>query len=76
MSAMRKITALLPEDLLTTAQRNSGEGLTQTLRKALETYNHRQWSRRMLSLEGKTRLQLDLDKLREDREIDSHSRLL
>ena len=74
MTAVRKITAILPEDLLRQAQRNSGEGLTQTLRAALESYNHRQWSRRMLALEGKVRLNLDLDELREDREFDDLGR--
>lgn len=74
MGTMRKITAILPDDLLKTAQRNSGDGLTQTLRKALESYNHRQWSRRMLALEGKVKLELDLDELREDREFDDVGR--
>lgn len=70
MASMRKITAILPEDLLKTAQQNSGDGLTQTLRTALESYNHRQWSRRMLALEGKVFLDLNLAELREDREFD------
>ena len=74
MTAMRKITAILPEDLLKTAQQNSGDGLTQTLRKALESYNHKQWSRRMLAAEGKVRLDLDLNELREDREFDDAGR--
>ena len=73
---MRKITAILPDDLLKTAQKNSGGGLTETLRQALESYNHRQWSRRMLALEGKVRLDLDLGDLREDREFDPEGRRL
>ena len=74
MTAMRKITAILPESLLERAQKNSGDGLTQTLRRALESYNHHQWSQRMLALEGKARLELDLKELREDREFDATGR--
>ncbi|MGH6956594.1 MAG: hypothetical protein ACREEW_08025 [Caulobacteraceae bacterium] len=71
MSDMRKITAFIPADLLATAQANTGEGVSETLRMALEKLNHAAWSRRMLELRGKVRFADDLDRLREDREFDA-----
>lgn len=70
MSELRKITAFIPAEVLTQAQGNSGAGLTETLRLALEAYNHAAWYRRALELEGKVKFEIDLDALREDREFD------
>ena len=70
MGEMRKITAILPAELLATAQAQTGEGVTETLRLALEHLAHSAWSRRMLELEGKVRFDADLEALREDREFD------
>ncbi|MBB3872895.1 hypothetical protein [Brevundimonas mediterranea] len=67
---MRKITAILPARLLAAAQDATGQGVTETLRQALETLAHSDWSRRMLALEGGAPLDLDLDDLREDRPTD------
>jgi len=67
---MRKITAILPANLLATAQAYTREGVTETLRLALEQLAHSAWSRRLLDLEGKVRFDIDLDALREDREFD------
>ena len=54
------------------AQSLSGEGVTETLRQALERYAISEWSRRMLALRGKVDLSdFNLDELREDREFDA-----
>jgi hypothetical protein len=50
MSEMRKITAFLPADDLDAALRNSGEGVSETLREALRQYNHRADSERPRAL--------------------------
>lgn len=70
MSDMRKITAFIPADLLADAQANTGEGVSETLRIALERLNHAAWSRRMLELRGRASFAADLDALREDRQFD------
>lgn len=68
---MRKITAFVPAELLARAQVLSGEGVTETLRTALERYAIVEWSDRLLALRGKVRFEdFELDELREDREFD------
>jgi len=69
MGDMRKITAFLPSELLASAQAYTGEGVTETLRLALEQLAHAAWCRRMLELEGKVTFDIDLEALREDREF-------
>lgn len=76
MTEMRKITAFLPTDLLATAQASTGEGVTETLRQALEHLAHAAWSRRMLALEGKVKLDIDLEALREDREFNERGNVI
>lgn len=71
MTEMRKITAFLPAKLVATAQSATGEGVTETLRRALEALNHAEWCRKMLELEGQVPLAIDLDALREDRPLDA-----
>ena len=75
-SDVRKITAILPARMLATAQINSGASLTQTLRTALEQYNHSEWCRKMLAAQGRFKLDIDLDDLREDREFDAQGNVL
>jgi hypothetical protein len=70
MGDMRKITAYLPVDLLAKAQDLTGEGITETLRFALEQMAHAAWCGRMLELEGKVDIDIDLAALREDRDFD------
>jgi hypothetical protein len=70
MSDMRKITAFIPAELLATAQANTGEGVSETLRIALEKLNYAAWCKRMLELEGQLQVDGDLDELRADREFD------
>jgi len=76
MSDMRKITAILPTGLLAIAQANTGEGVAETLRIALERLNHAEWCKQMMSLEGKVQLDIDLQELREDREFDEHGNVI
>ena len=72
MGDLRKITAFVPVELMDRAQSLSGEGVTETLRQALERYAISEWSRQMLALRGKVDLsEFDLDALREDREFDA-----
>jgi hypothetical protein len=76
MSDMRKITAFIPTALLETAQANTGEGVSETLRIALEKLNYAAWCKRMLELEGKVKFEWDLNELREDREFDEHGNVI
>jgi len=76
MSKMRKITAFIPAATLERAQANTGQGVTETIRLALERLNHAAWRRQMLEMEGKLRFDFDLDALREDREFDEHGNVI
>jgi len=58
MNDYRKITAILPEPVLDLAMKNSGAGLTETLREALQQYNHHAASQRLLSMRGKVKFEL------------------
>ena len=64
MSEMRKITAILPAELLTCAMEATGLGLTETLRQALRDLNHRAASLRLLTMRGKVDFELDWRTLR------------
>ena len=76
MTEMRKITAFLPAGLLESAQAQTGAGVTETLRKALEMMAYDRFYQRMRELRGKVKFDLDLDDLREDREFDEHGDVL
>ncbi len=68
MRPERKITVMLPEDLLDRALKASGEGITPTLRKGLELVAAKDAYKGLLKLKGKFDLKLDLEELRKDRE--------
>jgi hypothetical protein len=68
MKAERKVTVMLPEDLLSRALKASGEGITPTLRLGLELVAAKDAYKALLKLKGKFDLKLDLDELREDRD--------
>jgi hypothetical protein len=68
MSKTTKITVEVPTDLLKRAQRHSGEGVTATVRKALENMARSDAYERLLALRGKVHLTYDIDELREDRD--------
>lgn len=67
MKAEKKITVLLPEDLLGRALKASGEGITPTLRKGLELVAAKHAYQGLLKLKGKFDLKLDLKESRKDR---------
>jgi hypothetical protein len=66
-SQERKITALLPEELLRRAMRASGEGITSTLRLGLELVAAKEIHQKLLKLKGKVDIGIDLEGLRESR---------
>ena len=68
MGTQRKITVMLPEELLARALKASGEGITPTLRKGLELVAAKEAYRYLLKRKGKFDLGLDLDELRKDRD--------
>ena len=67
MKLQKKITVLLPADLIKQALTASGLGLTPTLRKGLELVAAKNAYQKLLSLRGKFPLEIDLDTLRKDR---------
>jgi len=68
MSAEKKVTVMLPEDLLARALKASGEGITPTLRKGLELVAAKDAYRTLLKLKGKIDLKIDLKESRKDRD--------
>ena len=67
MKAQRKITVLLPTELINQALSASGVGLTPTLRKGLELVAAKDAYQKLLALKGKFELDIDLEDLRKDR---------
>jgi hypothetical protein len=77
MSDMKKITAFLPAKLLEAAREETGAGVTETLRIALERVTREGFYRRMRELRGKVKFDgPTLDELREDREFDEHGNVI
>jgi hypothetical protein len=68
MKAGRKITVIVPDELLKRARRASGLGLAPTVRQGLELVATREAYAGLRKRRGKVKLGLDLDRLREDRE--------
>ncbi|PWU15784.1 MAG: hypothetical protein C5B49_11305 [Bdellovibrio sp.] len=68
MGAERKVTVILPEDLLARALKASGEGITPTLRKGLELVAAKDAYKTLLKLKGKFDLKINLDESRRDRD--------
>jgi hypothetical protein len=67
MKALRKVTVVLPDDLVNRARRASGLGLAPTIRQGLELVAAREAYTGLRRLRGKLKLKLDLARLREDR---------
>jgi hypothetical protein len=65
---MRKVTVMLPEDLVEQATKASGVGLTPTIRKGLEAVILAGAYRRIRERRGKVHLTINVDELREDRD--------
>lgn len=67
---MRKVTMMLPADLIERALKVTGKGLTPTVRESLEQTARSAVYARIRAMRGKLKVDLDLDRLREDREVD------
>jgi len=63
----RKITVEVPKDLLERAQRATGTGITQTIRKGLQIVAASEAYARALKLQGKYRFSITLDQMKDDR---------
>ena len=72
MSEMRKITVFVPAKLLASAQDYTAQGVSETVRQGLESLARQRFYDTLRSLRGKVKFDVDLDKLREDREFDAH----
>ena len=66
MGEMRKITVEVPEELLTSAQAQTGEGVTETVRAALRKFVSIGAQRELLKLRGKVKFGVDLMALRKE----------
>ena len=64
---IKKVTAHLPEDLLARAQKATGEGITETLRRGLQLVSASEAYDNLRRLRGKVKFSIDLKKLKEDR---------
>lgn len=67
--AMSKITVEVPKDLLERVQAFTGKGVTETIREALRRLDSIRAQREFRKLRGTFQFSIDLDELREDREL-------
>jgi hypothetical protein len=67
MSAERKITVHVPEDLLARAQKSSGQGITETIRQGLRLVAAAETFRQVAALRGQVKFSIDPARRREDR---------
>ena len=65
---MRKITLVLPDDLIRRAQEATQKNLTATVKEGLRILSASQAYDALLKLRGKLKLDIDLDELRKDRD--------
>lgn len=64
MAETRKITVELPSRLLENAQTFTGEGVTETVRQALEELTRRRAAEKLIALRGKVVFEADWRELR------------
>jgi hypothetical protein len=62
-----KITVHIPADLLKSARKSTGQGITETVREGLRLVAAREAYERLRKLRGKVKVPIDVDGLREDR---------
>jgi len=67
MEETRKITVHVPADLLAAAQQETGEGVTETVRKGLELLRRARAYRDLRKLRGRVKFDLPLEDIRHDR---------
>lgn len=68
VKAARKVTVILPTELLRRAQKSTGKGITPTIRRGLELVAAANAYDQLRELRGKVKFSVDLDSLREDRD--------
>jgi hypothetical protein len=68
MKAEKKITVHVSEELLRSARRQTGLGITETVRHGLRLVAAGETFKRLRELRGKVPIQVDLEILRKDRE--------
>lgn len=66
MSAAKKITVHVPEDLLRRALEATGEGITPTVRRALELVAAGRAYESLRRLRGRVKFSVSVDQLRDD----------
>ena len=67
VNEIKKITALLPKDLLERAVGQTGEGVTGTLRQGLRLILAQSAGAMLMKYKGKIPMSIDLDETRADR---------
>ncbi len=67
MKTEKKITVHIPEELLRSAQRQTGQGISATVRQGLKLVAASATFRRLRELRGKVQIRIDLEALRKDR---------
>ena len=67
MTPVRKITVHVPTDLLNKAQRETGEGVTETIRRGLKLVAASSGYAQLRRLRGTVRLAINVEELRKDR---------
>lgn len=67
VARLKKVTVELSEELLERA-RDRGEGITETIRDALELRARQRAGKRLLRWVGKVKFPVPLDELRKDRD--------
>jgi hypothetical protein len=67
MSQQRKITVFVPEDLLESAQRETGTGVTETVREGLKKLASQRAQRELLALRGQVKFSMTWEEMKEDR---------
>ena len=67
MQALKKITIEVPEPLISHAQKITGEGITETVKKGLELVTTSFIYKKVKSLRGKVKFSLDWETMKHDR---------
>jgi hypothetical protein len=68
MSQQRKITVFVPEELLLSAQKETGTGVTETVREGLRKLASQRAQRELLAMRGKVKFSLTWQDMKEDRQ--------
>jgi len=66
MKELKKVTVVLPADLLDRATQATGKGITPTIREGLEAMAASHMFEGLRRLRGKVKLSIDVDQLRRD----------